>query len=91
MIFPKEKKADEERIRNSEEYKEECRKLDLEYDRKQEELDHKFRDRMENFQKSIYPGRRNTTGGRRKEKVRSVKYKKKYLFLNLSGTDFMIN
>lgn len=51
VIFPKEKKADEERIRNSEEYKEECRKLDLEYDRKQEELDHKFRDRMENFQK----------------------------------------
>lgn len=51
VIFPKEKKADEERIRNSEEYKEECRKLDLEYDRKQEELDQKFKDRMENFQK----------------------------------------
>lgn len=51
VTFPKEKKADEERIRNSGEYKEECRKLDLEYDRKQEELDHKFRDRMENFQK----------------------------------------
>ena len=51
VIFPKEKRADEERIRNSREYKEECRKMDLEYDRKQEELDQIFRDKMENFQK----------------------------------------
>lgn len=51
VTFPKEKKADEERIRNSREYKEECRKLDLEYDKKQEELDRKFKNRMDDFQK----------------------------------------
>lgn len=34
VSFPKEKKEDEERIRNSMEYKEECHKLDLEYDKR---------------------------------------------------------
>lgn len=51
VTFPKEKKADEERIRNSREYKEECSKLNLEYDKKQEELDKKFKNRMDAFQK----------------------------------------
>ena len=51
VTFPKEKKADEERIRNSREYKEECRKLDIEYDKKQEELDQKFKNQMDAFQK----------------------------------------
>ena len=51
VIFPKEKKADEERIRNSREYKEECSKLNLEYDKKQEELDKKFKNRMDAFHK----------------------------------------
>ncbi len=53
VTFPKEKKADEERIRNSREYKEECRKLDTEYDKKQEELDQKFKNRMDAFQKEF--------------------------------------
>ena len=51
VTFPKEKKADEERIRNSREYKEECSKLNLEYDKKQEELDKKFKNRMDAFHK----------------------------------------
>lgn len=51
VIFPKEKKADEEHICNSKEYKEECRKLDIEYDKKQEELDQKFKNQMDAFQK----------------------------------------
>ena len=51
VIFPKEKKADEERIRNSREYKEECRKQDTEYDKKQEELDRKFKNHLDAFQK----------------------------------------
>ena len=53
VTFPKEKKADEERIRNSREYKEVCRKLDTEYDKKQEELDQKFKNRMDAFQKEF--------------------------------------
>ena len=91
MIFPKEKKADEERIRNSEEYKEECRKLDLEYDRKQEELDHKFRDRMENFQKEYISWEEEYHRWQKEREGEISKIQKKYLFLNLSGTDFMIN
>ena len=49
VTFPKEKKADEERIRNSREYKEECRKLDTEYDKKQEEAN-AYADEMNDLQ-----------------------------------------
>ena len=73
VTFPKEKKADEERIRNSREYKEECSKLNLEYDKKQEELDKKFKNRMDAFQKESDAWDKDTISGRKKMKSRSVK------------------
>lgn len=49
ILFPKEKKADEERIRNSDAYKEECRKLDEEYDRRQAEMNQRYNSEMEKY------------------------------------------
>lgn len=53
VVFPKEKKADEECIRNSSEYKEQCRKLDEEYDRQQQELDKKYNAALEKFNQEV--------------------------------------
>lgn len=51
--FPKEKKAEEERIRNSDEYKEECRKLDEEYDRRQAEMNQTYNSEMEKYNNNL--------------------------------------
>lgn len=53
VVFPKEKKADEEYIRNSSEYKEQCMKLDEKYDRQQQELDKKYNAALEKFNQEV--------------------------------------
>lgn len=54
-IYKKEKLADEERIRNSDEYKAQCAALDLEFDKQQENENRKYKEAKKTFDTVTMP------------------------------------
>ena len=82
VTFPKEKKADEERIRNSREYKEECRKQDTGVRQKAGGIGHEnLKIGWLPFTRNPTHGTRITVSGRKKKKRRSRKIKEEISIL----------